>query len=398
MKNAIVLLCALALLSLAYATGSLAISSNPSGAEIFSFAGVSYGTTPTTLNLTAGTHSFVLLKPGYEAARFATQINEGRADNVGVNLRQSQNNNGHLRITTDPAGATPTIDAMTYGATPNLITNLSAGVHQVRITKRGYETYFANVTISAGRISDINVALSEAGQNVRQRTGSLRIESSPSRANAFVDGTQKGATPLTVSNLTAGAHRVLLTRAGYENYTENVQIRAGETAIINATLERIRQAPQVGNLTITSSPDGASVYIGGRNYGTTPATLQLTPAKYTVELRKDGYTTTTRSVSVYNGRTATISATMYRPQQPADKTSPTTSIPSSTIANSSSNKSTNATNTTSRTVTKKVKVMKSLTPEEQKSYNDAVLRLNTLGIGFDISKYEQEVEVKFNTK
>jgi len=41
-------------------------------------------------------------------------------------------------------------------------------------------------------------------------------------------------------------------------------------------------------------------------------------------------------------------------------------------------------------------MLSALSTDEQKAYNEAILHLNPLGIGFDISKYKQEVEVNFS--
>ncbi len=45
------------------------------------------------------------------------------------------------------------------------------------------------------------------------------------------------------------------------------------------------------DLTIESSPSGADIFIEGRNYGKTPATIRIEPKNYTAVLTKEGYGT-----------------------------------------------------------------------------------------------------------
>jgi hypothetical protein len=69
-------------------------------------------------------------------------------------------------------------------------------------------------------------------------TGSIHIVSTPAGAEAFLDGTDlQAVTPLTVNGVPAGSHAVKLTLNGYQDWNGNVNVTAGQTAEVNATLQ-----------------------------------------------------------------------------------------------------------------------------------------------------------------
>jgi hypothetical protein len=58
-------------------------------------------------------------------------------------------------------------------------------------------------------------------------------------------------------------------------------------------------AAEVGNLIITSRPDGASVTVDGEDAGTTPLQYDVPYGSHTIRLRLDGYKPETRDVSIH---------------------------------------------------------------------------------------------------
>jgi hypothetical protein len=106
-----------------------------------------------------------------------------------------------------------------------------------------------------------------------------------------------------------------------------------------ATLKAMPGTNQFGQLAVSSSPAGASVYIDGAYRGITPAVFLLVrPGERTVLLRETGYQDWTSSVSVNNGETAQVSATLAPVATPtlttvttaATTSTPTTAAPTTT--------------------------------------------------------------------
>lgn len=71
-------------------------------------------------------------------------------------------------------------------------------------------------------------------------TGVLVIESTPSEAEAHVDGELKGSTPLTLYNFPIGTHNVEIQKAGYIIFKKRVILTVGKIEEIDATLVRIK--------------------------------------------------------------------------------------------------------------------------------------------------------------
>ena len=93
---------------------------------------------------------------------------------------------------------------------------------------------------------------------------------------------------------------------GYEPFTQNIKLQAGERLLLPIALVEIKHAPPESTgttgdkpvrssgpaaLVINSSPSGASVYLDGENLGRTPLTWTEGShgQRYAFELRMDGY-------------------------------------------------------------------------------------------------------------
>jgi hypothetical protein len=73
------------------------------------------------------------------------------------------------------------------------------------------------------------------------RYGQVAIRVQPTDAEVFIDGepwrTQAGVERLLVQ-LPAGTHRVEIRKEGYDSFVTAVEIRRGETAVLNVSLSR----------------------------------------------------------------------------------------------------------------------------------------------------------------
>ena len=114
----------------------------------------------------------------------------------------------------------------------------------------------------------------------RQR-GSLRIATGAVK-NALVrlDGLPVGVTPLTMPDITAGSHRIRLSREGYREQDFEVIVRAGEP--LDKDVELVASGESTGGVdgifhevVIASRPEGATLFLNEENRGPTPVTLRL---------------------------------------------------------------------------------------------------------------------------
>lgn len=111
--------------------------------------------------------------------------------------------------------------------------------------------------------------------------GTLSVDSTPPGAIVFVDDEERGTTPVVVPELTTGRHTVRLVLEGHETHTGTVEIRADETHDLTQPLTPVttgQEGPtETGRLTLTSTPT-ATVYLNGRELGTTPLRNVEVPA------------------------------------------------------------------------------------------------------------------------
>jgi hypothetical protein len=68
--------------------------------------------------------------------------------------------------------------------------------------------------------------------------GSLRVKTDVAEVQVFLDGQEVGQTPVTVTPVPAGRHRVTLMKAGYEDHVEEVEVQPGATARMFVVMKR----------------------------------------------------------------------------------------------------------------------------------------------------------------
>ena len=282
--------------TLTTATGSINISSTPSGATIV-LDETTRGTTPANLTgLSVGSHTLVLKKSGYSDFQTTISVSPGKTTSITATLITS---GGSISINSTPTGATIVLDGTINGITPANLTGISEGSHFLVLKKTGYSDYQAAVTVNSGKTTNVSANLSVA-------TGSINIKSTPSGATIVLDGTAKGTTPINLRGIAVGSHTLVLKKSGYNDYSTNVTVVPGQTTTISAFL-----SASSGLVSINSTPSGATIVLDGLIKGITPATLtDISTGIHKLVLKKSGYNDFQTTFTVSPGKTTRISATM----------------------------------------------------------------------------------------
>ena len=147
--------------------------------------------------------------------------------------------------------------------------------------------------------------------------GRVLVRSTPSGARVFVDGHGGGETPTTVRDLARGSHQVRLVRDGYTTVERRVVITAAEpsqTLVVSMAKTPPPAPPKTeAPLVIESKPSGASVFLDGRQVGTTPLTFPLVQiGTHSVRITLDGYRPWTSPVQVSATETNRVTASLER--------------------------------------------------------------------------------------
>jgi len=122
--------------------------------------------------------------------------------------------------------------------------------------------------------------------------GSVFIDSRPADASIYLDDADlKMTTPSRIDSITAGEHKLEVRKAGYQSYTQDVTVQAGDTISLNAMLIQLVARVLTGSISINSNPAGARVIVDGTDIGlTTPCTVQdLASGQHDIRLEKNGY-------------------------------------------------------------------------------------------------------------
>ena len=99
-----------------------------------------------------------------------------------------------------------------------------------------------------------------------QRIGSISVTSLPIGASLYVIPSIRSTSQI-VSNLAVGPHTVTLTH-GYQDYTQTATVNNAQTTYLSITLSPLA-SPTTGDIDVSSTPYGASVYLNGAYKGET---------------------------------------------------------------------------------------------------------------------------------
>ncbi|MDD1730067.1 MAG: PEGA domain-containing protein, partial [Methanospirillum sp.] len=219
-------------------SGWFKIDSDPQGAEV-SFDGSPQGITPALIKVsTTGTpsHTLRVLKIGYQDWTDQISGNPGSGEIISrmANLVEIQptvtveptgigGESGWFKIDSDPQGADVRVDDSYYGTSPVLVKVMSTGTpsHTIRVTMNGFREYVQQVSMNPGKDETIPIF---APLVPLAQYGSIYVSSDPTGAIASLDSGVQYLTPCTFSQVVSGIHTVMVSKAGYNPYTAQIQV------------------------------------------------------------------------------------------------------------------------------------------------------------------------------
>ena len=282
--------------SLPKATGSISVSSSPSGASIYLDGGYQ-GTTPFTItNVAAGSHTITLKLTDYQEWSQTINVVEGQAFSVSTTLTPMP---GSILISSSPSGASIYLNGSYQGKTPFTITNVVAGLHTIALKLTDYQDWSRIINVAAGQTSSVSASLTSI-------TVSISVSSIPSGADVYLDGNLKGTTPTTISDVPQGEHKIKLRKIDYYDSREiPVTATAEKIASVSETLIH-----EKGSLKI-SVPTGADIYLDDEYKGKTPVTLTDIPTgPYILVIKKFGYADYSQNIQIKTDEISEVSASM----------------------------------------------------------------------------------------
>ena len=175
---------------------------------------------------------------------------------------------GDLIVETVPDGLEVFVDNALRGRTPMSVT-LPAGDHVLELRGKGL-TRTLPVRIAPGVRAEERLSWP-----LSARTGRLRVESEPTKANVSIDGQPRGVTPLTVEDLPARAHTLVVQARG-GRVERSVTIEPEQTTTV--------KVPVFPGWMKVFSPFDLRIFEGGRLLGNTDVDrIMLRAGRHTVE-------------------------------------------------------------------------------------------------------------------
>lgn len=247
-----------------------------------------------------------------------------------------------LRIRSSPSGASIYINGSRQGRTP-FVKEMTAGRYHIEIRKSGYLTWTsyvqlpqrAEMTLKARMERNTGSPNADAGRTDSRagtpagnsrRGGLLIAKTTPSGASVFSGSRYLGKTPL-LKFLSVGNHTLSFRQAGFRTETRQVKISTSRSVRLKIkmspgsggappsrsdTLDSGTQGGGSTQLMILCRP-GGKVYLGERYLGRTPVlTAGIAPGTYQLKIKRRGYLTYKRTLTLYAGQQLRIKARLVR--------------------------------------------------------------------------------------
>jgi hypothetical protein len=218
--------------------------------------------------------------------------------------------NGSVRIETSTPGVDVSVAGKVVGRTP-LSLSLAPGAHQVILAGEGARRELTLDVVSGATL--IRSVEMPAATTHAAAVGSLHVQTDPAKQTVFVDGTERGVSPITVQGLAPGEHQVAV-RADGVTVRRTVTVQANENTVL--VLSAIERAPAAapapaaasGGWISVAAPFELKIREGGKLLGSTDADRLMLPAgEHALEFSNDalGFQTK-RTVKIDAAKTAAL--------------------------------------------------------------------------------------------
>ncbi len=317
---------------------SIEITSEPAGAQIFLNGRDTGLLTPATIpNLTLGEKQNIrLVKAGYEGVTRSVTLTDTKPLKVAEILKSTAappitppidkptppvkppppipppvTATATVSIESDPAGAKIILNGKNTGKkTPSTLKNLGIGKnYTVRLEKQNYEPFTKEITVSKAEPLAIKGDLKELAPPPppiiddkityppSAEPASLKVSSSPSGAEVFINAEYKGTTPITISGIKPGTVSLLVNKEGKARSSQNINLKPGEKADVGT----VKLGDIFGSVSVSSTPSGAKVIFDGDDIGArTPLTIKKVrrDKQHSIQVVLKGFKTWERTFSM----------------------------------------------------------------------------------------------------
>ena len=298
-------------------TYSIVVNSNVTDAGVY-LDGVFKGRTDSSNSLTikgvfAGEHTLKLTY-GNVSHEQKIEVNSGKISfrqNVDIAASEPQ----FVVFMVEPQSAVVTIDGKHYTLQDGAMrVVLDGGTYNYTVTAVGYHSKSGTFTVAGEKVTK-SISLTADVANVTL--------TAPNDADIWINGEKKGRGSWS-GRLTAGAYIFEAKKEGYRTATLSKHITSAQP---QQSYTLPAPTPIYGSIMVDGNPINADVTLDGKPVGQLPLKLdKILVGNHTLKLSKSGYNTHTQTVTVAEGKTATINATLTK----QTTATPTTTSPTTT--------------------------------------------------------------------
>jgi subtilisin family serine protease/protocatechuate 3,4-dioxygenase beta subunit len=280
----------------------------------------------TIANVPPGTYVVVASKAGYQSSSLTVNVFSEGTTVANFSLNEIIVPGSISGTVTSAKDGLPLVGATVTDGTRTTstdatgkytIANVPPGTYQVVASKEGYETSSLTVNVLQGTTAVANFSLSQIivpGSITGAVTNAK--DGSPIVGVAVNDGTRTALTDATgsytIDNVTPGGYQVVASKEGYQSSSLTGTVLSGTTAVANLCLSQIILPGSITGA-VTDAKDGSPIVGAAVNDGTRTTTTDATgkytiadvpPGSYQITASKEGYQTSSLTVSVLQATTA----------------------------------------------------------------------------------------------
>jgi hypothetical protein len=268
------------------------------------------GTTPLgPLELTPGDHEVSVRAERYAEFRTTVSIEgEGKEQTVTAELAGRW---AAVSFRSEPPGAAVLVDGKRIGATPVTV-DLLEGRHSYTLVQESYKRHDAAVSVVAGQDRQLPTV------TLQWSDATLHLTSRPKGSNVTVDDQFRGLTPIRLALAPKRAHRLEVSKSGYDPDAREVTFAPGESVDLSVTL-----TARLGEVSIVVSPPDAELRIDGERRSPATQVVQLTAIPHRIEIDKKGYEPFRTTITPRPGFPQDLEVTLKTAEQRERETTPT---------------------------------------------------------------------------
>lgn len=247
------------------AYGYINVTTNPEMNAVVFIDNERVGTTPYKSDkMPSGTYSVRIVKEMYDAVENTFIIEDGATTLAEISLSA-----GFMKLTVKADPDSDIYIDSEYKGKGEWNGEVLFGTHYLEARKENHKPAVMKVELDKNSTGEFVL------ENPRPITGHIDINTSPMKADIYLDGKHYGTTPKVVSNIIIGEHKLKLEKDGYVTLEKNIVVEEGEMLSLNEKLlEDVKQQPAKQKDDKVKSVDGKTESV---NFLTLNAAYSVAP-------------------------------------------------------------------------------------------------------------------------